>query len=141
MYQSKGRGLHSKDSKQLPGYLRAVNKHLIKNRIYQRIGKLIKSEKDNHKEAEEINEAITQATQYGEQQSGKKNINFWDFDVQTLKMKKAFWCYLIARNHFDITVICAATREEGVEMYNTPTPEALKIVQQLRADLKKHYQY
>ena len=25
-------------------------------------------------------------------------------------------------------------------MYNTPTPEALKIVQQLREDLKKHYQ-
>ena len=56
-------------------------------------------------------------------------------------MKKAFLCYLIARRkyHLDTTVICAAAREKGVEMYNTTTPEALKIVQQLQEDLKEHY--
>ena len=39
----------------------------------------------------------------------------------------------------DTTVICAAVREEGIEMYNTPTPEALEIVKQLQGDLKEHY--
>ena len=57
-------------------------------------------------------------------------------------MKKVFWCYLIARRtlHLDTTVICKAAKEEGIEMYNTSTPEALKIVKQLREDLKEHYQ-
>ena len=57
-------------------------------------------------------------------------------------MKKVFCGYLIARRkrHLDTTAICAAAREEGVEMYNTPTPETLKIVQQLQEDVKKHYQ-
>ena len=56
-------------------------------------------------------------------------------------MKKAFWCNLIAKRklHLDTTVIYAAAREEGIEMYNTPTPEALKIVKQLQEDLKEHY--
>ena len=56
-------------------------------------------------------------------------------------MKKAFWCYLIARRklNLDTSVICVAAREEGIEMYNTPTPEALKIVKQLQEDLKEHY--
>ena len=71
----------------------------------------------------------------------KRHMNFWDFDVHTLKMKKAFWGYLIARKkrHLNMTVICAVARKEGVDMYNTPTPEALKIVQQLQEDLKQHY--
>ena len=54
----------------------------------------------------------------------------WYPDVHTLKMKKVFWCYLIARRkgHLDSTVICVAAGKEGIEMYNTTTPEALKIV-------------
>ena len=35
--------------------------------------------------------------------------------------------------------MCAAAREEGIEMCNTPTTEALKIVKKLREDLKEHY--
>ena len=62
VYQSKVRNLHSKDSKQLLDYLRAVNKHFTKNRIYRRITKLMKSKEKNHKEVEAIDEAITQTT-------------------------------------------------------------------------------
>ena len=36
-------------------------------------------------------------------------------------------------------MICAAAREEGIEMYTTTTPEALKIVKKLQEDLNKHY--
>ena len=36
-------------------------------------------------------------------------------------------------------MICTAAREEEIEMYNTSTPEALKIVKQLQEDLKEHY--
>ena len=46
VYQSKSRSLQSKDSKQVPVYLRAVDKHLPENHIYQRIAKLIKSKRD-----------------------------------------------------------------------------------------------
>ena len=57
----------------------------------------------------------------------------WDFDVHTLKMKKVFWGYLLARRkrYLDTTVICAAAQKEGVDMYNTPTPEAIETIQQL----------
>ena len=90
----------------------------------------MKSKKRNHKEAEVIDEDITRATQYGEQQCEKRQKDFLDFDVHTLKIKKAFWCYLIARRkrHLDTTIICAVASEEGIEMYNTTTPKALKIV-------------
>ena len=33
----------------------------------------------------------------------------------------------------------ATAREEGIEMYSTSTPEALKIVKQLQEALKEHY--
>ena len=72
----------------------------------------------------------------------KKDImDFWDFEVHTLKMTKAFWCYLLKRRkvHLDTTVICTAAKEEGIDMFNTSTPEAIKIVQLLREDLKKHW--
>ena len=69
VYKSNGRNLDSKDSKQLPKYLRAVDEYLTKHRVYERIKKLMKSKrKRDHKEAEAIDEDITRATQYGEQQ-------------------------------------------------------------------------
>ena len=60
-------------------------------------------------------------------------MDFWDFDVHTIKMKKAVQCYLIARRkqHLDTTIICAVARIEGINMYNTLTPEAIKIIQKL----------
>ena len=56
-------------------------------------------------------------------------------------MKKTLWSYLIARrkHHLDTIVIYTAAREEGIEMYNTSTPEALKIEKHLQEDLKEHY--
>ena len=140
VYKSNGRSLDSKDCKQLPKYLRAVDRHLTKNRKYQRITKLMKSKKKrNHTEA--INQAITRATQYGEQQCEVWHNNYWDFDVHTLKIKKDFWGYLIARRkkQLDTSVICTAAREEGIDMHNTLTPEALNILKQLQVDLKTHY--
>ena len=68
-------------------------------------------------------------------------MDLWDFEVHTLKKTKAFWCYLPIRRklQLDTTVICKATKGEGIGMVNTSTPEATKIVQQLQEDLKKHY--
>ena len=101
----------------------------------------MKSKRSHHKEAEAIDAAITEATQYGEQQCIKRHKDYWDFDVHTLKMKKKIWSYLITRRkrHLNTNVICTAAREEWIEMYNTPTPEALKIVKTLQEDLKEHY--
>ena len=89
----------------------------------------MKSKRSHHKEAEAIDAEITEATQYGEQQCEIRHTDYRDFDVHTLKMKKNFWSYLIARRkkHLDTSIICTATREEGIEMYNTSTPEALKF--------------
>ena len=36
----------------------------------------------------------------------------------------------------DTSVISTATREEGIDIYNTPTQEALNILKQLQVDLK-----
>ena len=66
VYQSEGRSLYSKDSKQLPLYLRAVDKYLQEHHIYQQIAKLMKSRRPCHTEAEEIDQEITRATEYGE---------------------------------------------------------------------------
>ena len=125
VYQSKGRSLYSKDSKQVPVYLRAVDKYLQKHQIYQRITILMKSKRrSNHKEAEAIDKAITEATEYGEQQCEKRHMDFWDFEVYTLKMTKEFWCYLLKRRklHLDTTVIYTAAKEEGIDMFNISTP-------------------
>ena len=46
VYQSKGRSLYSKDSKQLLIYLRVVGKFLKKLNVYQRIAKLMKSKRE-----------------------------------------------------------------------------------------------
>ena len=68
-------------------------------------------------------------------------MDFWDFEVHTLKMTKAFWRYLLKRRklHLDTTVICTAAKEDRIDMFNTSTPEAIKILQLLQEDLKKHY--
>ena len=141
MYQSKGRSLQSKDCKQLPDYLRAVDEFLTQQKVYLQIKKLMKLKGRNHKEVEAIDKGITEATQYGEKQCEIRHKDYWDFNGHTLKMKKVCWCYLIVRRnlHLDTTVVYAAAREEGIEMYNTPTPEALKIVKQLQEDWKEHY--
>ena len=67
VYRSNGRSLDSKDCKQLPKYLRAVDEYLIKHNVYNRIKKLMKSKKKrDHKAAEAINEDVTRAIQHGE---------------------------------------------------------------------------
>ena len=68
-------------------------------------------------------------------------MDLWDFEVNRLKMTKAFWCYLIRRRkaRLDTTVIYTAAKEEGIDMFNTPTSEAIKNVQLLQEELKKHY--
>ena len=88
----------------------------------------MKSRRPCHAKAEDIDQEITRATQYGEQQCEIRHKDYQDFDVHTLKMKKAFWCYLISgrKRHLDTTGICAEAREEGIKMYNTSTPKALK---------------
>ena len=60
-----GRRLDSKDCKQLPKYLRVVDRNLTKKNIYNRIVKLMKSKRGHHREAEAIDADITVATQYG----------------------------------------------------------------------------
>ena len=97
VYQTKERNLHSKDIKQTPVYLRAIHKYLVENNIYRRIANLIKSKKRNHSEAKVIDAEITRATQYREQKCKKRHIDFWDFDIHTIKMKSVFWCYLLAK--------------------------------------------
>ena len=56
-------------------------------------------------------------------------------------MNKNFWAILIARRrkHLDTSIICAAAMKEGIDMYNTPTSEALTILKQIQVDLKAHY--
>ena len=69
-------------------------------------------------------------------------MDFWDLDVHTIKLKKAFCCYLLARRkwYLDTTVICTAAWKKGIDMYSTSTPEPIKIIQQLWEDVKQHYQ-
>ena len=73
----------------------------------------MKSKRSCHKEVEASNEQITHTTQYGEQQSEKQHMEFWDLYVYTLKMKKVFWEYLLARrkSYLDTTVIYAAAQK------------------------------
>ena len=68
-------------------------------------------------------------------------MDFWDFEVHILKMKEALWCYLLKRRklYLDITIICTAAKAEGIDMFNSSTPEAIKVVEKLREELKKHY--
>ena len=68
-------------------------------------------------------------------------MDFWNFEVHTLKMKKSLWCYLLKRRklHLDTTVICTAAHAEGIDMFNSSTADAIKVVGHLREDLKKHY--
>ena len=68
VYKSNGRSFDSKDCKQLPKYLRAVDKHLTKKNVYNWIVKLIKSKRSHHKEAEAIDVDFIEATQYDEHQ-------------------------------------------------------------------------
>ena len=67
----------------------------------------MKSKRKHHKEAESIDEVITQATHYGKQQYEIRHKDYLDFNVHILKMKKIFWRYLIARrrNPLDTFVI------------------------------------
>ena len=101
----------------------------------------MKSKRSHHKVAEAIDEDITRATQYGEQQCEIRHKDYWDFDIHTLKMNKNFWAILISRRkkHLDTSVLCAAAMREGIDMYNTSTPKAIEILKQIQVDLKAHY--
>ena len=92
-----------------------------------------KKRRENHKEVERIDTDITEATEYWEQQCEKRHMDFWDFEVHTLKMKKALWGYLLKRRklHLDTTVICTAVKTEGIDMFNSSTSETIKVVEHL----------
>ena len=67
VYKSNKRSLDSKNSKNIPKYLRAVNEYLIKHHVYKKTKNLLKSKRSHHKVAEVIDEDVTKATQYVEQ--------------------------------------------------------------------------
>ena len=58
-------------------------------------------------------------------------MDFWDFDIHTIKMKLGFWCHLRARRkrHLDTTIICKAAQKTGLGMFDTTTEEVRKIIQ------------
>ena len=69
-------------------------------------------------------------------------MNFWDFEIHTIKMKLEFWCHLKARRkrHLDTIVICKAAQKEGIDIFNTTAVAVIEIIKQLHINLKQHYQ-
>ena len=56
-------------------------------------------------------------------------------------MNKNLWAYLITRKNKDLDTsdFYAAKKKGGIDMYNTPTLEAVSVLKQLQVDLKAHF--
>lgn len=80
-----GRGISSKDCKNVTRYLEAVNKHLLENNVFERMRRLMRSDKPNFLELERIDRDITQACAHGENCCRKRRLAYWSVDLHVAK--------------------------------------------------------
>ena len=141
VYHTNGRGISSKDTKQVTKYLKAVHHHLQHNNIIKRMAKLMSDDQPNHKEAEAIDRELTRAGLHGESKCRKRRRDYWDLNIHVIKTKLSLWSQLKRRRkrHLFTHVLCARARSLGVEMDNTSNEEVEQIIQSLIVEMKKHF--
>jgi hypothetical protein len=92
-YDPEGRMFASKDRKVVVKYLKAVDKHLQANNIYNQVIDLMKNTEPNHKEAEFIDREITRVCEHGSNECKKQPMDYWSsIDLHVLKQELLVMC-------------------------------------------------
>ena len=91
VYHTSGRGINSKDTKQVTKYLKAVHHHLQHNNIIKRMAKLISDNQPNHKEAEAIDRELTKVGLHRESKCRKRRRDYWDLNIHVIITKLSLW--------------------------------------------------
>ena len=139
-YDPEGRSLSSKNRKATATYLKAVNKHLVANNVYERMKKLMASKEPNHEEAERLDREMTQACQHGENKCKKIRLDYWSVEIHTLKRKLSVWCQFKRRiiKKLPSAPLIARANSIGIKLQENNTMiEIDNEIQTTRAAVKK----
>jgi hypothetical protein len=116
-YDPEGRTFASKDRKAVAKYLKAVDKHLQANNIYNRVINLMKDKEPNHNEAELIDKEITRACEHGSNKCKKRPMDYWSIDLHALKQELSVMCKYKYRRKKGLLSTAQITRATKMEIH------------------------
>ena len=122
-----GRGISSKDCKNVTKYLEAVNKHLLENNVFEQMRKLMSSDVPNFLELEQIDRVITQACKHGENCCRKQRLAYWSVDLHVAKQDLSIWAIEKSRLRRKLTIdaLIARAKSLGIEIDETTPKETI----------------
>ena len=133
VYDSKGRGLNSKDIKNVKLYLETVQECMLEHNVFARVHELTKSSIPNFRELEKIDNIMTKACELGESKCTRKGKSYWSIDLHTTKRDLSIWCTLRSwlKRKLDIDALIERAQEVGVELAGATEAIALERIQDL----------
>ena len=138
VYDSKGRGLNSKDIKNVKVYLETVQEYLIEHKVFARVHELTKSHRPNFRELEKIDKIMTKACEVGESKCTRKGKSYWSMDLHTTKRDLSIWCTLRSwvTRELDTSALIHRAQEVGVDLVGATEETAIERIQELRSKLR-----
>jgi hypothetical protein len=97
--------------------LKAVDKHLQANNIYNRVIDLMKDKEPNHNEAELIDREITRACEHGSNKCKKRPMDYWSIDLHVLKQELSVMCQYKYRRKKGLLSTALITRATKMEIH------------------------
>ena len=100
-----------------------MNKHLLENNVFERMRRLMRSDKPNFLELERIDRDITQACAHGENFCRKRRLDYWSVDLHVAKRDLSIWAIAKSRlrRKLSIESIVARAKSLGIKL-NESTP-------------------
>ena len=142
VYDSKGRGLNSKDIKNVKVYLETVHDVMLEHKVFERVHALTTSSQPNFRELEKIDKLMTKACELGESKCTRKGKSYWSMDLHTTKRDLSIWCTMRSwlKRKLDTSVLIQRSREVDVDLEGATEASALERIKELRSTLREIHQ-
>ena len=142
VYDSKGRGLNSKDIKNVKVYLETVHDVMLEHNVFERIHAITTSSKPNFRELEKIDKIMTGACELGESKCTRKGKSYWSIELHTTKRDLSIWCTMRSwlQCNLDTSALIQQSREIDVDLEGATEASALERIKELRSTLRDIHQ-
>jgi hypothetical protein len=123
--------------------LKAVDKHLQANNIYNRVIDLMKDKEPNHNKAELIDKEITRACEHGSNKCKKRLMDYWSIDLLHVpKQELSVMCQYKYRRKNGLLLTTLITRATKMEIHineDMRIVEIEMIINEIRENANKKH--
>ena len=142
VYDATGRGLNSKDIKNVKVYLETMDKYLNERNVFPRIAALMNSPSPNFHELEKLDKLMTEACKVGESKCKRKGKSYWSIELHTIKRDLSIWCTMKSwmKRKMDTKILIQRASDVDVDLSEATATSVSETILELRTKLRVLHQ-